>query len=67
MGCSKSISKREAYNITIVPQETKKALNSKLTLHLKQLVKGEEENSRGKEIIKIWAEINENERNNSKV
>ena len=67
MGCSKSISKREVYNNTIVPQEKKKALNSKLTLHLKQLVKEEEENSRRKEIIKIWAEINENERNNNKV
>ena len=53
MGCSKSISKREVYNNTIVPQEKKKALNSKLTLHLKQLVKEEEENSRRKEIIKI--------------
>ena len=38
-----------------------------LILHLKQLVKEEEENSRMKEIIKIWAEINENERNNNKV
>ena len=33
-----------------------------LTLHLKQLEKEEEEEiSRRKEIIKIWAEINENE------
>ena len=40
-----------------------------LTLHLKQLEKEEQENhkiSRRKEIIKIQAEINEKERNNSK-
>ena len=39
-----------------------------LTLHLKQLEKEEQQQkfSRRKEIIKIRAEINENERNNSK-
>ena len=40
-----------------------------LTLHLKQLEKEEQKIpkiSRRKEIIKIWAEINEKERNNSK-
>ena len=37
-----------------------------LTLHLKQLEKENPEISRRKEIIKIQAEINEKERNNSK-
>ena len=40
-----------------------------LTWHLKQLEKEEQKTpkiSRRKEIIRIWAEINENERNNSK-
>ena len=37
-----------------------------LTLHLKQLEKEEKKINRRKEIIKIWAEINEKEINNSK-
>ena len=65
MGCSKSSSKREVYSNTILPQETRKTSDN-LTLHLKQLEKEEEKNpkiSRMKEIIKIQAEINEKEMN----
>ena len=64
MGCSKSSSKREVYSNTILPQETRKALNRQPNLHLEQLEKGEQEKpkiSRRKEIIKIWTEINEKE------
>ena len=56
MGCSKRTSKREIYSNTILPQETRKHQTDKLTLHLKQLEKGEQKNpkiSRRKEIIKI--------------
>ena len=62
MGCSKSSSKREVYNYTILPQETRNSSNKQPNLHLKQLEK-EEQNppkvSRRKEIIKIRSEINE--------
>ena len=64
MGCSKNSSKREVYNNTILLQETRKTLNEQPNLHLKQLEKEEQnnlKNSRRKEIIKIWAEINEKE------
>ena len=63
MGCSKSSSKKEVYSNTILPQETRKTLNrqpnftpktgKRRTKHL--------EISRRKEIIKIQAEIRENE------
>ena len=66
MGCNKSSPKREFYSNTILPQETIKTLNrqphftpkttGKRTPHPKF--------SRRKEIINIWAEINE--RKNSK-
>ena len=62
MGCSKSSSKREVYSNTSLPQETRKISNNNLTLHLKELEKGEQTEpkvSRRKEIIKIRAEINE--------
>ena len=68
MGCSKSSSKREVYSNTVLPQETnkqkKKHQVDNLTLQLKQLEKEKFKNpkiSRRKEIIKIQAEINEEE------
>ena len=69
MGYSKSSPKREVYSSTILPQETRKILNTQLTLYLKQLEKEEQKYpkiSRRKEIIMIQAEITEKERNNSK-
>ena len=56
MGGNKSSPKREIYSNTILPQETRKHQIDKLTLHLKQLEKGEQKPpkiSRRKEIIKI--------------
>ena len=66
MGCSKSSSKREVYNNTILPQKNKKNIKDNLTLHLKQLEKEQQQqqNSRRKGLIKTREEINE--RNNSK-
>ena len=66
MGCSKSSPKREVYSNTMLPQETRKALNKNLILHLKQLEKKQQQKktlkiSIRKEIIKIKAEINEKE------
>ena len=58
-----SSSNREVCSNTILPQKTRKISNN-LTLHLKQLEKGEQENpkvNRRKEIIKIRSEINEKE------
>ena len=57
---SKSSSKRKVYSNTSLPQETRQISNN-LTLHLKQLEKEKTKPkaSRRKEIIKIWAEINE--------
>ena len=65
MGCSKNSSKREVYSNTIRPQEKRKILNrqpnftpkttGKRRTHKKTQI------SRWKEIIKIWAEINEKE------
>ena len=46
MGFSKSSSKREMYSNTILPQETRKTLNDKLTLHLKQLEKDEQKTNK---------------------
>ena len=62
MGCIKSISKRKVYSDTSLSQETRKISSKKLNLHLKQPEKEEQAKpkvSRGKEIIKIRAEINE--------
>ena len=62
MGCSKSSSKREVYNNTILPQEKSQIDN--LTLYLKELWKEEQTKpkvSRREEIKKIRAEINERE------
>ena len=64
MGYSKSSSKRAVYSNTILPQEARKTRIDNLTLHLKQLEKQQQQQqktqiSRRKEIIKIWAEINE--------
>ena len=42
MGCSQNSSKREVYSYTILPQEEKSQINN-LTLHLKQLEKGEQQ------------------------
>ena len=41
MGYSISSSEREVYRNTILPQETRKALNRQPNLHLEQLEKGE--------------------------
>ena len=62
MEFSKSSSKREVDSNTILSQETRKTLDN-LTLNLKQLEKGEQQQqiSRTKYIIKIRAEINEKE------
>ena len=65
MGCSKSSSKREVYSNTILPQETIKTMNRQPNFTPKTTGKKEEQKlpkiSRRKEIIKIWAEINEKE------
>ena len=58
---SESSSKREVYSNTILQQETRKTSNRQPNLYLKQLEKEEKKISRRKEIIKIWAEINEKE------
>ena len=68
MGFSKSSPKREVYSNTILLKKQEKHWIDNLTLHLKQLEKEEPKIpkiSRRKEIIKIWAEINE-KLNNSK-
>ena len=63
MGWSKSSTKREVYSNTILPQETRKTSNRQpnftptATGKRRKKVKI----SRRKEIIKIWAEINEKE------
>ena len=62
MGHSKSSSKRGIYSNTILPQETRKFLNTQPNLTPKELEKEEQTKrkvSRRKEIIKIRAEINE--------
>ena len=69
MVCSKSSPKREVYSNTILPQETRKTSNRQPNFTPKTTGKRGTKNpkiSRRKEIIKIQAEINEKERNNSK-
>ena len=69
MGFSKSSPKREVYSNTILLKKQEKHWIDNLTVHLKQRGKKEPKNtkiSRKKEIIKIQAEINEKEINNSK-
>ena len=65
MGCSKSSSKREVYSNTILPQETRKILNSQPNFVPKTTGKKKNKKipkiSRRKEIIKIRAEINKTE------
>ena len=59
MGCSKSSSKKEVYSNAILPQVTRKMLNRQV--YPKTTGKTRKKISRRKEIIKIWAEINEKE------
>ena len=64
MGCSKSISKREVYSNTTLPQETRKTSNRQpnFTLKTTEIRRTKTPKiSRRKEIIKIRAEINEKE------
>ena len=63
MGCSKNCSKREVYSNTILPQETSKTSNRQPNFTPKTTGKRtiNTKISRRKEIIKIWAEINEKE------
>ena len=62
MGCSKNSSKREVYSNTILPQETRKTLNKQPNFTPKTTGKRRTKKiSRSKEIIKIQAEINEEE------
>ena len=65
MGCSKSISKREIYSNTILPQETRKTSNKQPNFTPKTNWKKKEQRKpkiiRRKEIVKISAEINEKE------
>ena len=63
MGCSKSTSKREIYSSTILPQEIKTSNRQPNFTH-KTTGKRRTRTpkiSRRKEIIEIWAEINEKE------
>ena len=65
MGCSKSSSKREVYSNTIIPQEIGKTSNRQPNITPKTTGKRRTKKpkiSRRKEIIKIWAEINDKER-----
>ena len=61
MGFSKNSAKGKVHSNTSLPQEQEKNQINCLTLYLKQLEKEEMMNPRvkGKEIIKIKAEINE--------
>ena len=63
MGCSKSSSKREVYSNTILPKEKRKTLNRQPNFTPKTTGKITKtpKISRRKKIIKIQAEINENE------
>ena len=68
-GYSKSSPKREVYSNTILPQETRKTLNRQPNFTSETTGKRRTNPpniSRRKEILKIRAETNENERNNSK-
>ena len=62
MGCSKSSSKREVYNNTILPQERRKITSKQPNLTRKAIEKEEQTKPKvngRKEIKKIRAEINE--------
>ena len=65
MGCSKSSSKREVYSNIILSQETRKTWNRQPNFAHKtteqRRIKKNPKINRRKEIIKIWAEINEKE------
>ena len=64
LGCSKRSSKREVYDNTTLPQETRKTWNRRPNFTPKTTEEKRTKNpkiSRRKEIIKIWAEINEKE------
>ena len=66
MGCSKSSPKREIYSNTILPQETRKTWTRQpnftpTTTGKRRTTKKYPKINRRKEIIKIWAEINEKE------
>ena len=73
MGYSKRRSKKEVYSNTILPQEKGKTSNrqpnfTRKTTGKRRTKKKKPKIIRRKEIINIWAQINEkrNERNNSK-
>ena len=61
MGCSKNSSKKEIYSNTILPQETRKALNRQPNSTSKAAGKRTRNHKliKRKEIIKIRAEIND--------
>ena len=65
MGYSKSSSKREVYSNTSLPQETRKSSSRQPNFIPKTIGKRRSKKkkkvSTRKEIIKIWAEINEKE------
>ena len=64
MGCSKSSPKKEVYSNTILPQEIRKTSNRQPNFTPKTTGKRRTKPpkiSRRKEVIKIWAEINEKE------
>ena len=64
MGCGKSSSKREVYSNIMLPQETEETSNRQPNFTPKttgKRIKKKNKISRRKEIIKIWAEINEKE------
>ena len=68
MGCNKSSSKREVYSKTILPQEIRKTSNRQPNSTPKTTGKRRTKIpkiSRGKEIIKIRAEIIEKEMKNN--
>ena len=68
MGCSKSSSKSEVYSNTILPQERRKTSNRQPNFTPKTTGKRWlKKISRRKEIIKIWAEINEKEMKETRV
>ena len=65
MGCRKSSSKREVYSNTILPLDKRETSNRRPKFtpkkNWKKKKKKKPKSSRRKEIIKIWAEINEKE------
>ena len=68
MECNKSSPKREVSSNIILPQEIRKTLNRQPNFTPKTTgkKKNKKKISKRKEIIKIKAEINEKERDNSK-